>query len=128
MKLNFFNNIVIFLSVNRVFAFFPKNLDGILTKKAVVSNIFNNVRTEISQERLFIELSAIIPYHHHQNNFLFVSLFGTYIFGQIRYVMGEKEQYMKLKKLERYKKIYNLYRSITLFFLFLFFKDVEGVY
>ena len=103
------------------------NLDGILARKAVVSNIFNNVRSEMSTERLFIEISSILPYHHHQSDLVSVSLFGTYLFGQIKYLMGEKEQYEKLKKIDRYKKMYKIYRNITFIILLMFFKDVKSV-
>lgn len=106
----------------------PNNLDSILSRKAVISNIFNNVRTEMSSERLFIEFSSIIPYHHHPNELLSISLLGgTYLFGQFRYVTSEKEQYKKLKKLDRYKRLYNIYRNITFVILFVFFKDVGMV-
>uniref|UniRef100_A0A6C0I0M3 Uncharacterized protein n=1 Tax=viral metagenome TaxID=1070528 RepID=A0A6C0I0M3_9ZZZZ len=104
------------------------NLEGILARKAAVSNIFNNLRSEISTERLFIEFSSIVPYHHHQNNLLSISLLGgTYLFGQFKYNTGEKEQYIKLKKLDRYKKLYNIYRNITFIIVFIFFKDIENV-
>jgi hypothetical protein len=106
----------------------PDNLDGILARKAVVSNIFNNVRSEMSTERLLIEFSSILPYHYHQSDLVSISLFGTYLFGQFKYVMGEKEQYEKLKKLDRYKRLYNIYRSITFIMLLMFFKDVESVF
>ena len=126
MKLDFFMTIA---SINSVLALIPQNnLDSILTRKAVVSNIFNNVRNEISTERLLIEISSIVPYHHHHNELISMSLFGTYVFGQFKYIMGEKEQYEKLKKLDRYKKLYNIYRNLIFILLLMFFKDVESVF
>jgi len=110
-------------------ALLPKNnLDGILARKAALSNIFNNVRSEVSTERLFIEFSSIIPYHHHQSDLFSISLFVTYLFGQFKYNTGEKEQYKKLKKIDRYKKVYNKYRNISLIILLIFFKDIENVF
>jgi hypothetical protein len=118
------------MNTNSVLALLPpqNNLDAILTRKAVVSNIFNNLRSEISAERLFVEISSIVPYHHHNDYLLTIPLFGTYFFGQFRYMTGEKEQYKKLKKINRYKKFYNVYRTITFVFLLMFFKDVESVF
>jgi len=114
--------------MNNVLALIPtNNLNSLLARKAMVSNIFNNVRSEISTERLVIEFSSILPYHHHQNDFLTISLFATYLYGQFKYTTGEKQQYDKLKKLDRYKKFYNTYRNITFIILLMFFKDVESV-
>ena len=111
-----------------VSAFIPNNLENILTRKAVISNIFNNVRSEVSIERMFIEFSAIMPYHHQQSDYMFIPVLTTYLFGQYKYLTGKKEQYAKLKKIEKYKHIYNMYRSITIIFIFMFLKDVDSVY
>jgi len=115
------------LYCRQVSAFIPNNLENILTRKAVISNIFNNVRSEISAERMFMEFSTIMPYHHHQTDYMFIPVLTTYLFGQYKYLTGKKEQYTKLKKIEKYKKIYNIYRSVTIVFIFLFVKDVESV-
>ena len=104
------------------------NLESILTRKAVISNIFNNIRSEISTERLFVEISTIVPYHHHANDFTFMTVFSIYLFGKYKYIAGEKEQYAKLKKIDKYNMIYNIYRRIFVIFIFIFFKDVESVY
>ena len=120
---------IVFLLANIRFllAFFPTNLESILVRKAILSTIFNNIRYEIT-EHTFEEVINI-PYYipmHHDNNYVFISIFATYLYGQWKYNMGEKETYMKLKKIEKYNSIYNIYKKIVFIFLFMFFKDVKN--
>jgi len=108
---------------------FMNNLESILARKAMISNIFNNIRSEISTERLFVEMSTIVPYHHHANDFTFIAVLSVYIYGKYKYsISGEREQYAKLKKIDKYNMIYNIYRRIFVIFIFIFFKDVESVF
>jgi len=112
-------------------AFLPTNLESIIVRKAVISNIFNNIRYEVP-ERVFEEILNSPYYiptsHHHNNQYVIVSLFVTYLYGQWKYVMGSKEQYAKLKRIDKYNNIYRLYRKIIIIFLFMFFKDVQLVF
>ena len=121
--------LILLTNAQFLLAFFPTNLESILARKAIVSTVFNNIRYEMS-ERIFEEIANIpyyIPTHHHENDYLFVSFFATYLYGQWKYNMGAREQYAKFKKIDKYKSIYNDYKKIAFIFLFMFFKDVKNV-
>ena len=125
-----YNSLLILLTnAQFLLAFFPTNLESILARKAIVSNVFNNIRYEMS-ERIFEEVINIpyyVPTHHHENDYLFVSLIATYLYGQWKYNMGAREQYTKFKKIDKYNSIYNNYKKIVIIILFMFFKDVQNV-
>ena len=115
-------------------AFLPTSLETILARKAILSTIFNNARTEMTAERIFLEVTSI-PYnipttmisYHHTNDYLFFSILTTHLYGQWRYNMGEKQEYNKLKKIGKYKEIYGVYRNMMFIIIFMFFKDVQTV-
>jgi hypothetical protein len=121
--------LIIVMNIRFLLAFFPTNLESILTRKAILSTIFNNIRYEMS-ERIFEEVVNIpyyVPTHHHENEYLFVSLFATYLYGQWKYNMGAREEYAKFKKIDKYNSIYNYYKKVIIIILFMFFKDVKNV-
>lgn len=120
--------LILLANIQFLLAFFPTNLESILARKAIVSTVFNNIRSDFS-EHVFEEIINI-PYciHiEHDSNLVFMPLVATYLYGQWKYNMGEKETYMKLKKIEKYKSIYNVYKKIIFVVLFMFFKDVKSV-
>jgi hypothetical protein len=65
--------------------------------------------------------------YHHNINYVYISIFLTYLYGEYKYMKGVKINNKKFKKIEKYDKIYRSTKEIICIFIFIFTKDIQHV-
>jgi len=96
-------------------------LENLISSKAIVSSIIDDMRSEINIERLFFDLNNI----NYLSSCLYFTIFSTFIFSQIQYFSNieKTEKYMKISK---FKKIKRVAQKIGFVFLFVLFRDIDN--
>lgn len=96
-------------------------LENLISSKAIVSSIIDDMRSEINIERLFFDLNNI----NYLSSCLYFTIFSTFIFSQIQYFSNieKTEKYMKIS---RFKKIKRAAQKIGFVFLFVLFRDIDN--
>lgn len=96
-------------------------LENLISSKAIISSIIDDVRSEINIERLFFDLNNV----NYLSSCLYFTIFSTFIFSQIQYFSNieKTEKYMKISK---FKKIKRGAQKIGFVFLFVLFRDIDN--
>jgi hypothetical protein len=100
-------------------------LESIITSKAIGTSFYSNLRNEMTMDKMFTEITNFS--YHHNVNYAYISIFLTYLYGEYKYIKGVKINNNKLKKIDRYDKIYRNAKEIIYIFLFIFTKDIQHV-
>lgn len=96
-------------------------LENLISSKAIVSSIIDDMRSEINIERMFFQLNDA----NYLSCCLYFTIFSTFIFSQIQYFnnIDKTEKYMKMSKFKQIKK---LAKRIGFVFLFVIFRDIDN--
>lgn len=96
-------------------------LENLISSKAIVSSIIDDMRSEINIEKMFFQLNDI----NYLSSCLYFTIFSTFIFSQIQYFSNieKTEKYMKIS---RFKKIKRAAQKIGFVFLFVLFRDIDN--
>ena len=99
-------------------------LERIISIKAIIMSVMKNLKTEITVDRLVIE---IVNYHSDPNTLFYISIILSYLYGQYKYMEGSQSSVDKFKQIESYVKIEKFTREICVILLFIFTKDIQRV-
>lgn len=103
------------------------NLERLVASRAVGSSIISNLSSEVSIERVLIELWNI-NFHtsniFNSTNVWIVSVLTIYIYGQYKLNQGVNT---KLKDITIYDKYYRFIRELLFVFFIVFTRDVQHV-
>jgi len=113
------------LNINNGWIPMFSKLESIITSKAIGTSFYSNLRNEITLDKMFTEITNFS--YHHNVNYTYISIFLTYLYGEYKYIKGVKINNNKLKKIDKYDKIYRNAKEIIYIFLFIFTKDIQHV-
>jgi len=99
-------------------------VERIISLKAIITSIMKNLKTEITVDRLVLE---IVNYHSDPNTLFYISIILSYLYGQYKYMEGSQSSIDKYNKIEYYAKIEKITREICVILLFIFTKDIQRV-
>jgi hypothetical protein len=101
------------------------NLEGILTSKAIASSVISNLRSEVTFERLLLQVTQ---FNYHSIDYFYISIFITYLYGQYKFLKGSESCQIdtKLEKFDKYQKVSRITREILFILFILFSKDVQN--
>lgn len=103
------------------------NLERLVAARAVGSSIISNLSTEVSLERVLIELSNI-NFHtsniFNSTNVWILSVLTMYLYGQYKLNQGVNT---KLKDITIYDKYYRFIRELFFIFFIVFTRDIQHV-
>jgi hypothetical protein len=104
------------------------NLEGILTSKAIASSIISNLRSEVTFERLLLQVTQ---FNYHSIDYFYISIFITYLYGQYKFLKGSEScqidtKLEKLEKFDKYQKVSRITREVLFILFILFSKDVQN--
>lgn len=101
------------------------NLETIMTTKAVTSSIITNMRMELTLDRILLQLSQM---NYHSNNYFYISILITYLYGQYKYFEGSDNCNIetKLEKFDKYKNASRTTNEILFILFIIFSKDVPN--
>jgi len=96
-------------------------LENLISSKAIVSSIIDDMRSEINIEKMFFQLNDA----NYLSCCLYFTIFSTFIFSQIQYFnnIDKTEKYMKMSKFKQIKKVA---QKIGFVFLFVIFRDIDN--
>jgi len=98
------------------------DLENIVSQKAILSSIINSLRSEITIDKLFYQISNI-SYNH--NLYIFTSFIIIYLYGQIKYFEAINKKNVKLRKINSYYYIEKVIKEVIIIFLLIFVKNVD---
>ena len=96
-------------------------LDNLISSKAIIASIVNDMRSEINLEKMFFDMRDA----NYLNYCLYLTIFSSFIFSQIQYFnnVDKNEKYMKISK---YKKTRMLTEKVVFVILFVLFRDIDN--
>jgi len=100
-------------------------LESIITSRAIATSFYTNLRNEITFDKLITEITNF--HYNNHTNYVYISIFLTYLYGEYKYLKGTNKNNEKFKKIDNYEKIYRNTKEILYVFIFIFTKDVQHV-
>jgi hypothetical protein len=97
------------------------SLERIVATRAMGTTFVNQLTSEISLERIAIELSNV---NFHSNNLWVISVLAIYLYGRFQYYEGVQS---KLQDMEVYGQYKRLIREIMFILFLVFTRDVQHV-
>ena len=97
-------------------------LEAIVKNKAILSSIFVNLRSEVTLERILIEVDNL----NGSNALFYMSIIITYVYGEYRFSQGLALKSDKYRNIPLYKRTEKMFREIFFVILFVIFKDVRS--
>lgn len=98
------------------------DLENIVSQKAILSSIINSLRSEITIDKLFFQISNISTNH---NVYIFTSIVIIYLYGQMKYFDAINLKNTKLRKINSYYYIEKLIKEFIIIFLLIFVKNID---
>jgi hypothetical protein len=95
------------------------SLERIVATRAMGTTIVNQLTSEISLERIVVELSNL---NFHSNNLWVISVLAIYIYSRFQYYEGVQS---KLQDMEVYGQYKRLIREIMFILFLVFTRDVQ---
>ena len=97
------------------------NLEGIITTRAFISSLIRNLSSEITWDKLIIQIS-----YPHSDSFVCISISLLFLYAQWNYLKNTQTM-TKLQKIDVFLHREALLKNIIFIILYVFTKDVSSV-
>jgi len=97
---------------------FGTDLEGIITARAFTTSLITNLRNEVTEDRIFLQLS-----YPHTDSIIYISISILVLYSYWKYNEGS-QRITKFQKIDQFNKIEKLVKHIIFILLFVFTKDV----
>jgi len=97
------------------------NLEGIITARAFISSLIRNLSSEITWDKLIIQIS-----YPHSDSFVCISISLLFLYIQWKYYK-DSQSMTKLQKIDAFIHREALLKNIIFIILYVFTKDVSSV-